>query len=693
MSFFYPAWLAVLVLVPFLILVVIITRKNKAKIWAAFVSSQHQTNLVTKYNPLKFWLSLSFSLLGISCIIIAVSRPYAGKSITREKIQSRNILIAMDTSLSMLCEDVHPNRLSSGVTFAVNLIDSLPNDHFGIMAYAGSPNVITSFTIDHPSIKAELANLGPRSTHIAGSNLTDALYEGISTLRQVGKQANALILITDGTENLAEINEIIAIAKTSYVQIFTIGVGSLSGGSIPINNQLHRDTQGNVVITKLHEEVLRQLARDTSGVYTHISTQPEEAIANAVHSMSQFEKQGRAIEIPRELYQWFLAPGIFLLLLSALLNTKFKSTYPTALLLLTFFHLSSDLSADETRWIDNISNKYLSNPAKIQAGYKALENKKYQDAINHLSDARVNSQDNAFATLSLAIAQAAYRLGDYELAIKEYSQALASSNTKIQNKAQYNLANSLFKKHTSKLNLPNEGELTQLLEDKIRSRELTNNTLDEVERGLKNAITHYSDTLILQDNQIAAKANIKITEQIVQAIHQARKTATKSQQEEKPEENQEDSDNNNDSDKNKADDSDQHEKNQPNDQNKETPEESQPDKKDNQQGQVDKPGKDSNEQPDSNKKQDTNNPEKKETPDKSSDHNQQQPTKQSPNDSEETSPDQEQQSPTQEPQEENSPSEFKNKKEALEFLKKHADSRKRPPTNRRNYFKRPTIDW
>jgi len=271
MSFLYPAWLACLITVPVILLLTILVRRNKTRVWERFVSKKHHDELVTRNSPKPFWSSLGLSCLGLTFIIIAMARPYSGVSTSRAKIESRNILIAMDTSLSMLCEDIQPNRLSSGVSFAINLISALPDDHIGVMAYAGTPNVITSFSIDHPSIIEELGQLGPQSTHIAGSNLTDALYKGINTLKRTGKQANAIILITDGSETLAEIKEIITIAKESYIQIFSIGVGTTAGGTIPINGEPHRDTAGNTVITKLQDGVLKQLANETNGIYTHIN--------------------------------------------------------------------------------------------------------------------------------------------------------------------------------------------------------------------------------------------------------------------------------------------------------------------------------------------------------------------------------------------------------------------------------------
>ncbi|MGJ8655066.1 MAG: VWA domain-containing protein [Akkermansiaceae bacterium] len=693
MSFLYPAWFAALIIIPLILLAAIIMRRNRTKVWSAFVSHQHRSELVTQDKPIRFWIALACSLLGLACIIIAMSRPYAGKSVSREKIQSRNILIAMDTSLSMLCEDVQPNRLSSGVAFAVNLIDSLPDDHIGIMAFAGSPNVITSLSIDHPSIIEELAHLGPGSAHIAGSNLKDALYLGINTLKRAGKQANALVLITDGSETLDEIDEITSIAKESYVQIFTIGVGTTAGGTIPVNGEPHRDTQQKVVITKLQDNVLRQLARDTSGAYTHINTQPEKAIAEAIQSMNQYEKQGREVEIPRELYQWFLAPGIFLLILSALLNTRFKSSIP-AILLVSFFTTSSPSRADESSWLNVMNTEYLTRPAQIKAGYSALNQKQYLQALGHLTIARNGTKGDQHAKLSLSIAQAAYRLGEYGIATQEYSQALVSSEPKIQNMAQYNLANTLYKQHTAKLNVPAEQSLPHYLEDQIRNAKLTNASLDNIEEGLGNAVTHYSDLLNLNPNHTSAKSNKQASEQVIKAIKDARKKIAEEkkqqQKQEKEDPKEKEPEPENKDDKKQGDQPKQNpDKNEQGDQ--------KGDQKEDQKGPENKQDENSNNKDPENKTnpgegekgdQGDRPPEQKSPPKEEQPEDNGEPEKENQNNQDTNQPQNNQNTPDSE-----NPAEFNSKKEALDFLKKHSDTRKKPLTNRRGYYNRPAIDW
>lgn len=667
MSFLYPAWFAALIIIPLITIAVITMRRNKAKVWAAFVSKKHQQELVTKTKPTRFWISYTTAMLGLICLIIAMCRPYAGKSVSREKINTRNILIAMDTSLSMLCEDIQPSRLDSGISFAVNLIESLPNDHIGIMAYAGSPNVITSLSIDHPSIIEELGHLGPSSAHIRGSNLTDALYEGINTLKRTGKQANALILITDGTDTLDEMEEIINVAKQSHVQIFTIGVATKAGGIIPINGEPHRDMNRNVVITKLEDKILRQLATATSGVYTNINTQPERAIAAAIQSMTNYEQTGREIQIPRELYQWFLAPGILLLIISAFMSARFKSSF-TTLLTIGYLSTSTDSSAAETSWTDEISTRYVNRPAQIKAGYIALEKKKYPEALTHLTRAKQGTKGDERAKLSLAIGQAAYRMGEYDLAAEEYKQALITDQLEIQNISQYNLANTIFRQHTQEINVPEGQDLTTHLEDQIRTNKLNDLQLENMEKGLNNALAHYDHLLKIETQKKRAEPNRNTTKKVIEAIQEARKNI---EQEEKSKQ-----DPNSDS------------------ENKENPEnEEEPENKENKQQ-----GKEQQEKPQENKDGDQEGSEKGDKQDKENPNSEgEQAGKEKKGDRNNQDRSDHDPEPNDQPQDgetmTETPAKFNDKKEALDFLKKHSDTRKKPLKTGRGYFNRPAIDW
>ncbi len=460
-----------------------------------------------------------------------MARPYSGNIVRRDKIQTRNILFTIDTSLSMLCNDVTPNRLSVAKSIATRLIDNHPDALIGVMAFAGTPNLITSLSIDHDSIKEAIANLDENSAHIRGSDLTNALLKGIEVLRRSGKQANTLILITDGANEIPEIDKIANLAKQSNVQIIAIGVGTESGGTIPLASGFHRDLHGRVVTTRLQPGALRQLASMTNGLYIQAFENPEHIISSLINSMDQFEITGRKRQIPNELYAWFLAPGIFLLIIATLLKLQFKPkrsrqlTAP-ALAFLIIFSLTPHTHASES-WLQNAKEKLFTHPAESKTGYRALAQKKYNLAIRHLNAARLSSTGDEHAALSFAIAQAYYRLSNFPLAEKNFSQAMITTDHDLQIQAHYNLANATFKSATSALKPPNDIPFQTYLKNAILGghgvKKISSSELNYIESKLTEAITHYTDVLAKYSNHSAATKNKKIAETLLKTIKLLRK--------------------------------------------------------------------------------------------------------------------------------------------------------------------------
>jgi len=307
MNFLYPEWFYALCLIPVILVTAMFVRSRRSESWKKLVGERHQQKLVTKSSSFKHWISFSCSLIALIGFIIAMTRPYQGKTEVRDKVQTRNVIIAIDCSLSMLCEDgdsAGTDRLSTAKIVANKLIDALPNEHIGVMAFAGSANMISSITIDHLSVKTAINQIDHNSAHTPGSNFTESVEKGIHSLKRAGKHSNALIFISDGTEEKIDIPSLAQEAKEASVQIFSVGIGSTYGGIIPINQGndttiAHRDQYGREVVTKLNDDPLRQLAAATSGKYSHAS-KADQMIATAVNNMDQFEQEGRSREVPHE---------------------------------------------------------------------------------------------------------------------------------------------------------------------------------------------------------------------------------------------------------------------------------------------------------------------------------------------------------------------------------------------------------
>lgn len=315
MSFLAPNWLYLLLLVPLLVTTAIILRLKSQKNIQKFITSDHyQKQLIHTKRKSHYWISISLFFTGLTLLIIATARPYKGKTKTLEKIHSRNILLAIDTSLSMLCEDILPNRLKAAHGLAQTIVNNFPNDRIAVMPFAGQPKILTPLSIDHESVKLVIKNLDVRAAPLRGSDLTLAIEEGIESLRQSGEQANTLIILTDGAESDLPIKKLAQQAKKAQVQIITIGIGTPAGGYIPFNGKNHKDITGRPVITKLEIDSLKQLSNTTNNLYLDIQLGEKNIIQAIKESIQSSETENRESLVVNELYQWFIAPAILLML-------------------------------------------------------------------------------------------------------------------------------------------------------------------------------------------------------------------------------------------------------------------------------------------------------------------------------------------------------------------------------------------
>ena len=529
---------------------------NRSDIWKKMVGTKHQQKLISTSSKFLSGISFGISLVALAGFIIAMTRPYQGQTTVRDKVNTRNIIIAVDCSLSMLCKDgdtAKTNRLSTAKATALKLVDAFPDDHIGVMAFAGSANMISSITIDHPSVKQALDQIDIYSAHTRGSNFTNSVINSIEALKNAGKSANALILITDGTEDKPDITDLVKRAKDAQVQIFTIGVGSPAGGTIPI--QLpdsrvtqHLDQYGRAVITKLDDAALRQLAIGTEGSYSNASN-ANEMIVDAVNKMKQFEKQGRVREVPHEMYQWFLAPSIILLIISVMLKAHWRKPMAQKTAILTALAFPFILPAQsEAQESDSFAKQtkmtLFQKPAFIREGYRALESKNYSEAIMYLNAARIHSDGEQHAELSHALAQAYYRNREFKSATEAYGDAIISSDEKVQIDAQYNMGNALFRTAVADFDPPKDEPFAQYLENAIRGDKGVEKLsgIDSIKKTLQNSITKYSETLIVDNAHSQALKNKRTAEELLKSIEDIQEKIRKEEEKKKQEEDKKNKD-------------------------------------------------------------------------------------------------------------------------------------------------------
>ncbi len=274
---------------------------------------------------------------GLAFVIVALTQPRFGTKTEIVRRTGLDIVIAIDTSSSMLAEDVKPSRIDQAKYEIQRLIDNLQGDRVALLAFAGKSFVQCPLTTDYPAAKTLLETIASGIIPVPGTDIGEALEGSMELLERgssAGSESQLIILFTDG-ENLAgDPLDVAEQAARKNIRIFTIGIGTANGEIIPIRNdrgQLEdykRDKEGNVVKTALDEKTLGEIADATNGSYLRtVNGEVDiQAVIDELGAMQKSDIHERKISRLKERYQIPLGAGIFFLLTMLLVGERRKSS-------------------------------------------------------------------------------------------------------------------------------------------------------------------------------------------------------------------------------------------------------------------------------------------------------------------------------------------------------------------------------
>ncbi len=531
MSFLYPGWFSLLLILPFILLGAILVHRSREKTWMRMVAPRLRKQLVREGSSTRLWISLFLGLLGCALIITAITRPYKGETITTETITSRNILIAVDTSRSMLVRDGSPDRMATAKAMALELVEAFPDDRIGVIAFAGAPVLMVPLTIDHMAVHETISQLDTQVIPSGGSDLYAAVQLAIDTFRKTGQKSNALIIISDGEDHSEKTSIAASQIREAGIAVCTIGVGSTEGGMIPDPSKTDdkfRDNQGHTVHSRMIPDALDQLARAGRGTFVPASSGADTAIRSALSYLKSNQQQGRKISVPVEKYQWWLFPAIILLALSQIVRShlfskKIPNPTTASTVIAGIILLGSTLHTHATTHID-----------RAKAAY---ERKDYESALDFFNKALKESHGEDRRAIQFSQGSSAYRLQQWDDANRHFSRALLSQSPRLQAESHYNLGNSLFQSGWAILNLPDERRtLNPFLElmrkiflpkKQQKAQYLTKSDVQRVITHWKDAITHYNATLKLQPDHQDAAYNRREVEKLLKLLQDAFDQASK----------------------------------------------------------------------------------------------------------------------------------------------------------------------
>lgn len=307
-----PLYLFLLLLIPlFFGAYAAALRLRRARI-AKFGDPLLVESLMPNASTGKGWVKISFFAVGWFFLCIALSRPQMGARLAERESKGVEVMIALDVSNSMLAEDYSPNRLERSKLAIARLVDKLSGDRIGLVVFAGQSFVQLPITTDYVSAKSFMNTIDNQSVPVQGTALADALSTCARSFSSQSQKSRAIILITDGEDHEGDVLEVARSIADAGIRIYCIGVGSPAGKPIPVNGELLKDKDGNIVVSRLDETTLREIAGAGNGEYvragnTEFGLNP---IIDNIRQMDKEEFQSVVFEDFNEQYMYFLALAI-----------------------------------------------------------------------------------------------------------------------------------------------------------------------------------------------------------------------------------------------------------------------------------------------------------------------------------------------------------------------------------------------
>ncbi len=316
------SYLYLLAIIPLLVLLFLYVQYWKRKKQREFGDLDLVKKLSPQRSVFKPTLKFAIQLVALAGLILGLVNPKIGTKMETIKREGIDIVFAMDVSKSMLAEDVAPNRLEKSKQIVSQIINQLGNDRIGIVAYAGSAFPVLPITTDYSVSKMFLQSMNTSIVSSQGTSLEDAIKLSSTYFDKGNKTSKLLILISDGEDHSEGANDAAAEANKNGMKIITIGVGTEKGGPIPIKQNgivqsFKRDNNNEVVITKLNQESLKEIAKATKGGYVNGNSTKEVLayVKKALDNIQKTEFEATQMADFESQFQWFLGIAFALLFL------------------------------------------------------------------------------------------------------------------------------------------------------------------------------------------------------------------------------------------------------------------------------------------------------------------------------------------------------------------------------------------
>ena len=317
-------YLYLLLLIPVLAIIYALVARRRRHLLAKFGNLELLQGLMPDFSRGRLRLKFVLYLLAFACVVLAAARPQFGSKLREEKSKGVEMMLVVDVSNSMLAEDFEPNRLERTKYAIGKLFEGLHQERVGLVAFAGEPKVQLPITSDYRMAQAFAKRLSPSLVGEQGTAVGKALQLATLSFSSQSEPSRVIVLITDGENHEDDAVEAARVAKEQGICIYTIGIGTPEGAPIKIDGEFVKDEDGQMVVSKLGEQMLEQIASITDGAYVRATKQSIglEEIVKSINEMEKSELSTVRYEEYNEQYQYLLAIALSLLLLESLILSR-----------------------------------------------------------------------------------------------------------------------------------------------------------------------------------------------------------------------------------------------------------------------------------------------------------------------------------------------------------------------------------
>ncbi len=395
---------------------------------------------------------------GVACLAIALARPLVGFRWEEAKRNGLDLLFAIDTSKSMLAQDVKPDRLTRAKMAIEDLLEKMDGDRVGLIAFAGNSFLQCPLTLDYDAFRQSLDAIDTKIIPRGGTDIAAAIHEAESALEGSGKNERILVLLTDGEDLEGSALEAAKAAAKNGLKIFTVGIGSANGELIPVRDekggtQFMKDASGQFVKSRLDDTMLKQIAEATGAMYQPLGQQAQGLETIYQKGLAQFTRHNitsRMNKVYIERFQWPLAMGLLLLVVEPLIGIRrrkvAKRSAPVArpALAASWNKISRPAHAVATASVAVAALAFVSSArASVSNGEKAFQKGDFTKAEQEYKQAATKSPEKP--VLQYNLGAASYKSGKFDDAAQSFTKAMKTEDLALQQDDYYNLGNSQYR--------------------------------------------------------------------------------------------------------------------------------------------------------------------------------------------------------------------------------------------------------